>query len=274
MNRSTRRTIIVTMTLALAGLASLAPAAHEDILVALDDNGQLVTGTAELDGGTYAIGKRTFGFHPSGPLNGLFATTDPGYNAVQQSELPVGYSALPGNADLKFDIAADTIEGVTANFWYWDGVDDNGNGNYYDDVEWSPVPAGYTYEFDLLGVIKAIADGSGSTVPGFTISATDADGYLHKHLNMYIDDGDGNTGTTVQDGFYLVGIDLYMDEPGVLPSKTLYFLPGVGDHTPAQHRDGAVAWVNGNLVVPEPASLSLLAMGGVALLRRKRTVQS
>lgn len=268
MNRSKIKTTVMPMMLILAGLASFAPAAHEDILVARDATGRLVTGTAELDEGTYAIGKQTFGFHPSGPLNGLYATTDPGYNAVQQSELPAGYSALPGNANLKFDIAADTIGSVTSNFWYWDGVDDNGNGDYYDDVDWTPVPAGYKFEFDLLDVLEAIADGSGSAVPGFTISATDADGYLHKHLNMYIDDGDGDTGTTVQDGFYLVGIDLYMDEPGVLRSETLYFVPGVGDHTPAQHRDGAVAWVN-NQLVPEPASLSLLAMGGVALLRRR-----
>ncbi len=259
---------VLIPALVIAALTSSVHAAHEDILVALDADGQLVTGTAELDGGTYAIGKRTFGFHPSGPLGGLYATTDPGYNAVQQAELPAGYSALPGNADLNFDIAADTIGGVTANFWYWDGVDDNGNDDYYDDVDWTPVPGGYTFEFDLLDVLEAVADGSDSTVPGFSISATDADGYLHKHLNMYIDDGDGDTGTTVQDGFYLVGIDLYMDDPGVLRSETLYFLPGVGDHTPAQHRDGAVAWVNDQLV-PEPATMSLLAIGGVALLKRR-----
>jgi hypothetical protein len=255
--------------LAIAVMASSALAEHEDILVALDSNGQLVTGTAELDSGTYAIGKRAFGFHPPGPLGGLYATTDPGYNAVQQSELPAGYTALPGDAELKFDIAADTIGGVTANFWYWDGVDDNGNNNYYDDVDWTPVPPGYTYEFDLLDALEAIADGSGSAVPGFPIWSTDSVGYLHKHLNMYMDDGDGNAATSVQDGFYLVGIDLYVDEPSVLRSETLYFLPSVGHHTPAQHRDGAVAWVNNNLV-PEPASLSLLAIGALACLRRRK----
>ncbi len=267
------KTALISALVVVAGTSS-ALAAHEDILVALDANGQIVTGTAELEDGTYTIGKRTFGFHPPGPLNGLYATTDPGYNAVNEANLPTGYSALPGSADLLFDIATDTIGGATANFWYWDGADDDGDDDYFDDVDWTPVPAGYTFEFDLLNVLEAIADGSSSAVTGFAISATDADGYLHKHLNMYIDDGDGNSGTTVQDGFYLVGIDLYMNEPGVLRSETLYFVPGVGDHTPAQHRDGAVAWVNGNLVIPEPASLALLAMGGLALLRRRRIAQS
>lgn len=250
-------------------------AVHEDILVALEASGQIVTGTAELDEGTYTIGKRTFGFHPAGPLSGVYATTDPGYNAVKQADLPAGYSALPASANLLFDITTDTIGSATANFWYWDGADDDADGDYYDDVDWTPVPTGYTYEFDKMGIFSAIADGSASGVPGFTIATTDGNGYLHQHLNMYIDDGDGSTATVPQDGFYLVGIDLYMNEPGVLRSETLYFVPGVGAHTPAQHRDGAVAWVNDNLVIPEPAGLSLLAMGGLALIRRRMTnVQS
>lgn len=257
----------LTLTLALSAASALA--AHEDILVAVDDDGRLVTGIVDVFATPLApvIGQRAFGFHPSGPYSGIYGSDNPGYNAVAQEDLPAGYFALPGSTNLEFDIVADTIGGETANFWYWDGLDDNGNGDYYDDVDWTPVPNGYTYTFDKLGY-SASADGSGNPVDGFPIDLTDSAGKLHKHLGMKIDDGDGDAGTTPQDGFYLVGIEL--DMAGASISEPIYFVPGVGDHTPAQHRDGAVAWVNDN-VVPEPATMALLAMGGLALIRRRRT---
>jgi hypothetical protein len=264
---------MIALVLTGSLMTTYALAAHEDILVARDAGGQIVTGKVDVFASPPSpeIGQQVFGFHPPAFLDGTYGTSDPGYNAIEQADLPGGYLALPSGTELKFNIAADAIGGATANFWYWDGADDDSDGDYYDDVEWTPVPTGYTFEFSKSGrLIQAFADGSDAEVSGFAIDITDGNGYLHKHLDMFVDDGDGDAATRVQDGFYMVGIDLYMDDPNVLPSETLYFVRGAAPHTPAQHRDGAVAWVHDNLVVPEPASLALLGLGGLAILRRRR----
>lgn len=241
-------------TLALAGTLALGSiaTAHDDILIARDANNQLVVGSFEFDTNTGAIGQRVF----EGEFDDAFVTADPGFNSVAQAAVPSGFLALPGSTAVNFTMNAFTIAGQTSNLFFWDGVD-------HDNVAFAPVSAGYSLEMTRTG-FSAVANGSASNVAGFNIQTTNANGSMHRHLEFILSAPAADS--TPADGFYMIG--LTFDVVGTTPSDPIWIIFGAGDHDEDAHHE-AVEWVEANLV-PEPASLSLLGLGAMLLVRRRR----
>ena len=63
------------------------------------------------------------------------------------------------------------------------------------------------------------------------------------------------------DGVYLIGLDMKLPGSGLANSDPIYFVynNGVGEAT----HDEAIDWVQNNLVVPEPSSWAIMAIGAV-----------
>lgn len=232
--------------------AGVAHAQHADALLVITPGDQLVTGL-------YDFGDNTLVSTDTRVLEGefdAFGTIDePGFNALSSgnAQLPAGFSALPGDTAVNFTGKAFSIGAQTSNLWFWDATGP---------VVFSPVTDG-----TILNVSKAPAvsfsanlDGSASDVAGFTIDTTASDGFLHKHIDFSIIDA-----TTAAEGFYLWSFEISAD---TYTSEPIYFVHGLGDHDEELHEE-AIEYVETN-IVPEPASLAMLASGAVCLLRRKR----
>lgn len=231
---------------------------HVDALLAVDPSGKLVTGGFDFDAGEVeSLNTRVYEAEFDGPFSGVWTTDEPGFNAVSDTAggLPAGYTTLPGSTAVNFDANAFTIGASTANLWHWDGSGA---------VSFAPVAGPTQLEISKspTAVFSSTLDGSDSNVAGFEIETTGADGFLHKHIDFSIANTDLSE---VDDGFYLWSLTL---SAGELETDPVYFVHGLGEHTEIAH-EAAVDFVQTN-VVPEPGSLALLGMGGLALLRRRR----
>ncbi len=230
----------LTMLCAVVAATTTARAEHIDLLMLLKD-GELVTGTFDFDlDAVTSTGQRVYDGEFGGPFNlggGVYQyTTDvPGFNALSSANVPAGFSALPGNSDVTFDIVPFDIDGTSANLWYWDGVGA---------VDFAPA-ASVTWAVSKVPsfAFKATAAGSNATVPGFTIDTTSPDGFLHKHLDFTLE----GTGATAEDaipsGFYALAMEFSVNPT----SDPIYFIHGAGTHTEPQH-EAAIEYFETNLV--------------------------
>lgn len=183
-----------------------------------------------------------------------------------------GYTHLPGGVDLRFDFNAFSLGGgPAANLWYWDGLDDDGDGDFAEDIDFQPA-AGATLTFERSGgVFSASVDGGPGAVSGFVIAQTlldnpptddeDETGFLHLDLDGILDDGDGNPLTLPPLGVYVLSLTLAYNPQ----SDPIFwvFNGGLGEAgEPAV--EAAVAFV------PEPATGLILALLAAACARRPR----
>jgi hypothetical protein len=233
--------------------ARFAEAQHADVSPRVS-GGRIVTDAFEDAAGTPTPGVRVFGYDfQEDPLDPYFAA-DPGFNA------PPG-SGLPAGSQLRFNILDGSSFGLASNLAYW-----NGSG----EVAFGRAPAGETLTF-TLGAQSRAAGGATGEVAGFAFATASSDGSLHRHLNSLLQGADGNTdpsdGTVPADGIYLVPLELASSDAGVADSLPLFLVFNNG--LPEETHDRAMGRVQSTLV-PEPASLGLLGLAGVALLRRPR----
>jgi hypothetical protein len=192
------------------------------------ENGMLVTGTADFDCADvdptcdkYTLPHRVW----SREFDADFQIDDPGFNALGAGSpsLPGGSQALPGDTDLTWDFWPMRIDDMSANLFYWNGLETDGVPDFSpDDVRFGPLPSA-SYRLYYLNLSHYV-DGADAAVRGGVIDTTAADGFIHKHNVFFLDDGDGNALTDPADGIYLLSMRLRM--AGLQTSLPIYMVFG------------------------------------------------
>ncbi len=267
-------------TFAITALTSPVFAQHMDALLTRDpaNSSTIPTGTFDFDGFSVAEFPQVskFGSDLEEPIpNADLLVGETGFTALGATAATSllagsGLTNLPGGVGVRFDLLTFNLYGgPSANLLYWNGADTNGNGDPADDIDFQPA-TGVSLSLERGGVFSAAVTGANTNVPGFEIDLTaiddpgttdDETGFLHQDLDAVFDDGDGDAGTPLPLGIYVLAMNV--SYPGAT-SDTLYWIYNAGlgvDGEPAH--DAAIDYV------PEPGSLGLLALGFFGLLRRR-----
>lgn len=165
---------------------------------------------------------------------------------------------LPALADLGFNIVTlpTAILAGEENIGYWDGTGPVGFSTV-------PLPLTLTLRESNDPFTFATASGNSVNVSGFTIDSADGSGDLHTHVDIEFLPGTLNP-LDLPAGIYLFSLEL--TATGLLDSPPIYFVLNYG--LDEEFHEEAVDFVVSQ--VPEPASLGLLAAGGMMLLARRR----
>jgi hypothetical protein len=221
-------------------------AQHADLLLINDQNGNLITGQYDFDSGQVVnTDTRVY----EGEFDDFGVSDEPGFNALSSSNIPNGYFALAGNADVGFSANAFGIDNGVSNLWFWDGAGAVDFGISNNLLTISKAPS---------NIFSTTLDGSASDANGFTIDTTSSDGFLHKHIDFALND----TGAGAS-GFYLWSMDFSVGDSS---SESVYFVHGFGIHDEEAH-EAAVGWVETNLV---PAPAGVLTLIGLPILTSRR----
>ena len=228
------------------------------------ENGQLTVGRYDFDGGTGVVLAPTTEPIVLGELQASWeggpnpGTDEPGIATDGSSPAdPDGINfAFPANTSLTAQVSLLPVLGVNAAFWDGTGTPSFG-----------ALPQNIILEDPFLGEIEL--DGT-ATLPAGLLTAwqSDANGTAHDHFEYLLDADDATAGT----GIYLFALNLATSDSAVT-GTTLTYLLGYGgttfdDETLEGLLETAEAFVETN-IVPEPATAGLLALGGLALLRRR-----
>jgi hypothetical protein len=247
MNR--KQTLLVTAMIVCAAFVGpgISRAQHLDVLNE-QINGQLVTGTGNFDTDTWTLGPRVF--HRD--FGTSFAINNPGFNSIGAGspDLPSGSQSLPASRPLSWDFLPMTIGGVSSNLFYWSGQDTDGvPGLTANDIKFgaAPLPSYSLTLFDISNVAHA-ADGTNTVVPGGVIDTTASDGFIHRHLFWFLQDNDGNSGTTPADGLYLVAIRMKM--PGLRNSLPVLLIFGTPNSSVDAEDNVAFPWAEQQTSLP------------------------
>lgn len=276
------------LALTAFSLSPNAAHAHSDALLT-NVGGQVAVGTAEdIDGPDEAFGLHAdlfevilrSGFAPPTPAD--FEGDEPGFfglhgvnDAAQLAAL--GASALPAGAAVTGSTTTFSVNGASDSLFYWNGVGA---------VDFQPINSaqpGVTFAFSPAAFGATGTNGVLDDHPIYQINhpaGTPADGVYLVSPTI------GVAGLSDSRPFYmaflvdslingeneleLVEAALEGLEEGATPDALVDF--GGGVTKDFAFYEMGVEWIEGNLVVPEPATVSLGALSFVALLaaRRKR----
>ena len=264
--------------------------AHSDALL-VNVGGQVVVGTAEdidgpneafaLDAGLFESILRV-GFAPPSPAD--YEGDEPGFfglhGANDAADLAsLGASALPAGASVSGSLTSFTINGDVDSLFYWDGIGS---------VDFQPISIAQpsvTFAFKPAAFGSTGASGDLDDHPIYQINSpagTPADGvylvapqisvaglatskpfYMAFLVDALIED---------EDDLELVEAALEGLEEGTTPDALADF--GGGVTKDFAFYEESVEWIESNLVVPEPGTFALAALGATALLATRRRAVS
>ncbi|HUO08108.1 MAG TPA: PEP-CTERM sorting domain-containing protein [Phycisphaerae bacterium] len=228
-----------------------------DFAPTLSGNSIRTDAVSDLDGST-ASNVQIFQYDLEGDPTTPGFTEDPGFR-------PEPGSGLPANSYLGFNVVTSLL--------YW-----NGTGT----PSFAPVTDASHLELYVGTQSHVFITGNTGPQNGFVIAQLSSLGSAHQHLSSQILgapmaggtylDALGNTYGAPDVGVYAVGIDVVdstnnTTNPFDFDSGTrwLVYAENVDDDTLTAGADSFAA------PAPEPASLSLLGLGGLALLSRRRS---
>lgn len=252
-------------------------AAHFDVFVGRPTSGtQTVFGGIDVDDSDVALSHRVFEAEMGeDPFDGTFVSDEPGFNhPADDAALPAGVASLMPGDEVFVAALPLTVDGITDSLFYWNGM------------------GGVTFA-PAVGVGFAIDTGN---MTG-SIGTAGAGGGFDDHPFFVLDDGDGMAATFPTPGIYLASFQAEVAD--LDPSGPLYLVMGteglitaeflgIGDMEFEMLSDDeldealeeviemAVVYVERNVAIPEPGSLTLLgvAVGGIGLERfRRRSVR-
>jgi hypothetical protein len=236
----TVRQFVFTLTVLAAAIAMVQPAVgqHFDIHLARPAVGtQTVIGGADVDTLTFDDSTRVFEGE-MGDIGSEVVSLEPG---VDHPNLNAPVSAYPSSAAglmpgdvLRLFERDFSVNGLTDDLFYWNGVGP---------VLFAPALANFHID-------------GGDPLPG----AAGAGGVFHDHPFLVVD-------SEAFPGIYLASVFGVVD--GFEPSDPAYIVFATGEEFEEAH-ELAAEYVYSTLVVPEPASLTVLAIACAAVLAARR----
>ncbi|XAM00499.1 hypothetical protein OT109_03725 [Phycisphaeraceae bacterium D3-23] len=242
--RTTQLTFGLTALLSCPalGLTISDDASHVDALP-FNDNGQVALGHYDFDLDQVVTGTQLFARDLEVVQPSFFGTTSPGFTTA------AGFELLP-SATLDIHAQTMTLPAGTFNLLYWDGVDQDSDGDYADDVAFGAPTAGDELFVRRSSALNFTLDGGPTPPTGFALDTTSGTGTLHKHISFQARNGNGSA---AEDGLYLASFTLTMD--GLADSDPFFLL-----FNAAYERDegGAIVFNGDRPVTNEDARLAAI----------------
>ena len=275
MQRMTLLSLLVPAAalVALPGLAAAQVAGDTGDVGVRVTNGQIQTtlvgdGDAAFTGPPQRVFAADFGEFETGDDPSIYSTPPQGGGVGSFITNLPGFDSAPGTFTPGVGVGLDV---VTGNLLFGDNL------VRYDPATNSAVGTPAELQINFGSQLRR-TDGSFGSGPLYlaAFNGTGGDeeqnGRWHRHMPFAVYGGlDNTTGdlTAPADGTYILQAELSTLQPGVGTSEPLFIVLGV--NTSQDEVASAINFVNSS--VPEPSSLALLGVGGLALLRRRRAAR-
>ncbi len=249
----------------VAASGAKAEEAHGDISPTLE-SGVLKTNGFIDESSTFVPNVRVFGYEFGEVPEDPFGIADPGFNALGGSGLTASH-----RVGIQFQ----------SNLGYWDGTGL---------VAFTTPPASESLNVEAGLASRNASGGAHDTAVLFFGSAVSSVGGFHAHIDSLLRGSDGNStpaasgawgaGDSIEatTGMYLIEARLALDADTTVDGSTVYspsfwlvYNNGLDEEL---HGEAVLAVRDANApgtnIIPEPAALGLLGLGGMLLGRRRR----
>ena len=239
--------------------------AHGDALL-VDINGTLTTGIYDVDEND---GEAPVNIYEAElelfDLAGVYVGDEPGFYALSQANLDAniqaGLTTLPADTPITLSVVPLAIDNTSANFWRWNDATQ----------QFDVVNDGTNLQIESKpGGADIFADGSDTIDAGALIGTTSATGFLHDHLEFFLNDDDANFATHAPEGVYLVTLQF---SDGQRQSDPFYLLLGaIADENNDEAIEEMIEAAEEGLeaaLVPSPSTGLIAGLTCIGLMMRR-----